>query len=125
MLRIACAGKRIVGLRAIITAALCLGFGASASAQMTSGETADPTQYGTFSGHYQAPSWGGVGAPSWGTYSGSVGEGGWMYNRTLRPAAPEGAIVLPNQIDSALTNPQTGAGLFTPQDSRLKGRDRP
>jgi hypothetical protein len=107
-------------MRSIITLALCLGLGASASAQMTSGQTT-----GTFSGQYQAPSWGNAGTTTWGSYSGSVGQGGWTYNRTMRPQEPAGSVLLPNQSGSSFANPRTGADLFTPPSTQYKGRDRP
>ena len=83
-----------------------------------------PTQYGEFSGSYQQPNWGQSNAPSWGAYSGAIGDRGWRFNRQLQSNEPEGAIADPNQ-SLTFGNPRTGATLFRPQDTRLRGRDRP
>jgi hypothetical protein len=83
------------------------------------------TSYGNFSGHYQSPNWGQTGITVWGTYSGAVGHN-WSYNHQLTPGVPLGTVLAnPNQLNSSFANPRTGANLFQPQDTRLRGRDRP
>ena len=82
------------------------------------------TQYGSYGSSYRAPAWGQVPAPPWGAYSGSIGQGGWQFNQTLQPTEPEGGVAS-NNTSGAFGNPQTGAGLFSSPDTRLKGRDRP
>jgi len=84
-----------------------------------------PTQNGSFSSSYGAPTWGQVGGTTWGTYDGTIGRSGWQFNKTLQPNDPSGSVLSPNQAGSSFDNPATGASLFTPQDTRLKGRDRP
>lgn len=73
-----------------------------------------------------APAWGQYTTPAWGAYSSAVGQGGWSFNRQLKPVEPSGSVLLdPNQASSNFANPRTGASLFQPQDTRLRGRDRP
>jgi hypothetical protein len=70
--------------------------------------------------------WGQYPTPVWGTYQSGVGQGGWSYNRQLKPVEPAGSVLAdPNQLSSSFGNASTGATLFQPQDTRLKGRDRP
>jgi hypothetical protein len=83
-----------------------------------------PTQYGEFSGRYPAPNWGQSNPPNWGAYTGTIGDKGWRFNRPLQSNEPDSAIADPDQ-SLTFGNPRTGATLFRPQDTRLKGRDRP
>lgn len=72
------------------------------------------------------PAWGQYATPTWGAYSSGVGQGGWSYNRQLKRVEPAGSVLTdPNQLSSSFGNAATGASLFQPQDTRLKGRDRP
>ena len=72
------------------------------------------------------PAWGVHGTPTWGTYSNGVGAGGWSYDRQMKANEPTSSVLVdPNQRNSNFSNPRTGANLFQPQDTRLKGRDRP
>jgi hypothetical protein len=109
------------GVKLQIAAALC----ALTSSPSAVAQTPAPTQDGAFSGSYAAPPWGQVPPPAWGTYSSSIGRGGWNYNRTLQPTEPTGGIADGNLPSGAFSNPATGGGLFHPADTRLKGRDRP
>jgi hypothetical protein len=92
---------------------------------MVFAQSPQTTQYGDFSARYNSPGWGQSGLTAWGTYSGNLGQGGWNYNKQLQPNEPVGSVLLPNQLNSSFDNVRTGAGLFMPQDTRLKGRDRP
>ena len=81
---------------------------------------------GRVSGGYARPTWGQYGSTVWGTYSGGIGQSGWNYNSQLHPNEPLGSVLAdPNALNSNFSNPRTGATLFQPQDTRLKGRDRP
>ncbi len=74
---------------------------------------------------YGNPQWGQTGTPTWGEYQSSIGQNGWS-GVAARNQVPAGAPVLtPNQANTNFQNPRTGMTLFTPQDSRFKGRDRP
>jgi len=85
-----------------------------------------PAQTGTMSSPYARPSWGQYGGTAWGTYSGGIGQNGWNYNSQMKPTEPLGSVLVdPNAASSNFANPHTGATLFQPQDTRLKGRDRP
>ena len=85
-----------------------------------------PSGTGHISGGYTRPTWGQYGSTTWGTDSGSVGQNGWNYNSQLHPNEPMGSVLAdPNTLNSSFANPSTGAALFQPQDTRLKGRDRP
>jgi hypothetical protein len=83
------------------------------------------TQSGSLSSSSSTPAWGQLGTTTWGTYSGVIGQNGWNYDQTMRPNEPVGSVLNPNQIGSSFDNSRTGATLFVPQDTRLKGRDRP
>jgi hypothetical protein len=93
----------------------------------TSGVFAQGTsQTGSFSGGFAKPAWGQYGGTAWGSYSGGIGQSGWNYNSQLRPNEPVGSVLAdPNTMSSNFANPRTGATLYQPQDTRLKGRDRP
>ena len=81
---------------------------------------------GHVSGAFARPTWGQYGSTVWGTYSGSIGQNGWNYNSQLHQNEPVGSVLAdPNTLNSSFSNPRTGATLFQPQDTRLKGRDRP
>jgi len=72
------------------------------------------------------PAWGQHTTPVWGAYSSGIGQDGWSYNRQLKPVEPTGSVLAdPNQLSSGFGNSSTGATLFQPQDTRLRGRDRP
>jgi hypothetical protein len=71
------------------------------------------------------PSWGTAAAPQWGQYSNALGQYGWQPKRSIAPPVEGGSLVNPNQESSAFANSRTGATLFHPQDTRLRGRDRP
>jgi hypothetical protein len=76
--------------------------------------------------NFSNPGWGQYGGTAWGTYSGAIGQDGWNYHSQLRPNEPVGSVLAdPNALNSNFANPRTGATLYQPQDTRLKGRDRP
>jgi hypothetical protein len=108
-------------MRTIIAAAFVVAWCSVAAAQSPM-----PTQNGEMSKAYHAPSWGHSGVTAWGTYSGNIGQGGWHYQKQLGPNEPLSSVLAdPNALNSNFANPRTGATLFQPADTRLKGRDRP
>lgn len=74
---------------------------------------------------WSSPAWGQYGNPTWGQYNGTLGASGWQFKAQGAPAEPTSSIILPNQATSSFANPRTGRSLFTPPDTRFKGRDRP
>jgi hypothetical protein len=75
-------------------------------------------------GQQQAPAWGQFGNTAWGQYGNNL-SGGWNYNKSQTVVEPQGTVLNPNQNSGNFSNSSTGAGLFQPQDTRLRGRDRP
>ena len=73
---------------------------------------------------YQTNTWGQVQSPNWGTYDHRLNAGGWNLNYQYRPSN-EGDTLTNPQSGSVFANPRTGASLYQPPDTRLRGRDRP
>jgi hypothetical protein len=108
-------------MRAIIAATFVV-----VSCSIAAAQSPATTQYGNMNKVYSAPSWGHSGVTGWGTYSGNIGQGGWHYQKQLGPNEPVSSVLAdPNTLNSSFANPRTGATLFQPADTRLKGRDRP
>jgi hypothetical protein len=110
--------KTVTG-SALLATALSCGLSASAFAQ-----SPGPTAHGSYNGTYGTVPWQYM-SRSWGTYSGQVGAGGWNFNSQLQYREPSSPITGPNEVTGPFSNPRTGRSLFHPQDTRLKGRDRP
>ncbi|MGC1466253.1 MAG: hypothetical protein WA792_11025 [Pseudolabrys sp.] len=71
---------------------------------------------------YGNPQWGQPGVPAGGQYQNSIGQNGWTGGGVPNAQAP---VPTPNQANTNFQNSRTGETLFTPADTRFKGRDRP